>query len=114
MKDMTLDREATHVLPAAGKPSTASAGAATPAAPGRLVHEDIALRAYQIYVAHGRQADRCQENWLRAEHELGNGGATKGSATPTAASPAGAAGFTANARPAAVLAAPGSDGGDPS
>ena len=33
-------------------------------------HDAIAARAYEIYVNSGRQEGRCEENWLRAEHEL--------------------------------------------
>jgi len=43
--------------------------------PGRGViivpsHDAIAIRAYEIYVKSGCRQGRCEQNWLRAEHEL--------------------------------------------
>ena len=33
-------------------------------------HDDIARRAYEIYVKNGRKQDLCKQNWLQAEQEL--------------------------------------------
>ena len=33
-------------------------------------HEDIARRAYEIYVKRGRQQDQSQYDWIQAEQEL--------------------------------------------
>ena len=33
-------------------------------------HDEIAARAYKIYVDSGGQEGRCEANWLQAEHEL--------------------------------------------
>lgn len=33
-------------------------------------HEQIAERAYQIYLANGREAGHAQDNWLQAQYEL--------------------------------------------
>jgi hypothetical protein len=35
-----------------------------------IQHEEIAKRAYEIYVGSGAQPGRDQENWLQAEAEL--------------------------------------------
>ncbi|MGE5294725.1 MAG: DUF2934 domain-containing protein [Solirubrobacterales bacterium] len=43
-----------------------------PAAATGLAHEDIAKRAYEIYVETGRRQDQSEQNWLRAEQELKN------------------------------------------
>ena len=45
--------------------STASGGTKTPA------HDQIAKRAYEIWIAKGRPAGRDLENWQQAERELG-------------------------------------------
>ena len=36
--------------------------------------EDIARRAYKIYVKKGYQQDQSEQNWLQAERELNNQG----------------------------------------
>ena len=33
-------------------------------------HEDIARRAYEIHVAHGRRQGQSEQDWLQAEEEL--------------------------------------------
>jgi hypothetical protein len=43
--------------------------------PGRGIltmptHEDIAKRAYDIYVKGGHKEGQCKQNWHQAEHEL--------------------------------------------
>ena len=35
--------------------------------------EDIAKRAYEIYVKNGCQPGQCEENWIQAEQELKKG-----------------------------------------
>jgi hypothetical protein len=35
-----------------------------------LAHDDIARRAYELFLARGRQHGRAQEDWLNAEREL--------------------------------------------
>ena len=35
-----------------------------------IQHEEIAKRAYEIYLRHGAQPGRDQENWVQAETEL--------------------------------------------
>jgi len=37
-----------------------------------LMHEDIAKRAYEIYVETGRRQGQSRQNWLQAERELKN------------------------------------------
>jgi len=47
--------------------------AQSPAVPTVAVlptHEQIAARAYDLYVAGGRQPGQCERNWLQAEREL--------------------------------------------
>lgn len=53
---------------------------ATPAAtdPAAPAHDDIARRAYDIYVRKGRPQGQCQENWKQAERELRKQAATAG------------------------------------
>jgi hypothetical protein len=33
-------------------------------------HDDIAMRAYDIYVKSGRKDGHCKQNWQQAEHDL--------------------------------------------
>jgi hypothetical protein len=35
-----------------------------------LSHDDIARRAYEIHVAHGRRQGRSEQDWFQAEEEL--------------------------------------------
>jgi hypothetical protein len=35
-------------------------------------HDDIARRAYAIYLKHGRRQGQSEQNWHQAEHELRN------------------------------------------
>jgi hypothetical protein len=37
-----------------------------------LTHDEIAKRAYEIYVESGCRQDRCEHNWLQSEQELKN------------------------------------------
>ena len=34
------------------------------------MHDDIAKRAYEIYVSNGHNEGQREQNWLQAEHEL--------------------------------------------
>ncbi|EEF61960.1 DUF2934 domain-containing protein [Pedosphaera parvula] len=56
------------------KTIVASAASAAPVVTRKAVAqpsaEDIARRAYEIYVARGQTAGRDQEDWLQAEREL--------------------------------------------
>ena len=33
-------------------------------------HDDIAKRAYEVYLDKGRQQGQCEQNWLQAEKDL--------------------------------------------
>lgn len=35
-------------------------------------HDQIARRAYEIYVASGREQGHCTQNWVKAEQQLAN------------------------------------------
>ena len=50
-------------------PATATADDTSPAV-SSLTHGDIAMRAYELYLADGAAPGRDLEHWLRAEHEL--------------------------------------------
>ncbi|HEY2730387.1 MAG TPA: DUF2934 domain-containing protein [Polyangia bacterium] len=51
------------------KTSNGAAGANTPRhAPSR---EEIAVRSYELYLARGGEPGHAEEDWLRAEAELG-------------------------------------------
>lgn len=49
-------------------PATPTAGASTPNA--SFTHGDIALRAYELYLAGGGMPGRELDHWLTAENEL--------------------------------------------
>jgi hypothetical protein len=51
--------------------STAPCGSALTPAPS---HDDIARRAYEIYVKKGCQQGQCKQNWRQAEQDLGGQG----------------------------------------
>lgn len=36
----------------------------------KTTHDDIAWRAYEIYVTKGCPSGQCEQNWLQAEQEL--------------------------------------------
>jgi hypothetical protein len=59
------------------RPKTASPPGATGSPPGRATVEEIARRAYEIYLARGREPGHEEEDWLRAEKELREEGATR-------------------------------------
>jgi len=50
-------------------PVKATANDASPTI-SSLTHGDIAMRAYELYLADGAAPGRDLEHWLRAEHEL--------------------------------------------
>jgi len=43
-----------------------------PAAATMPTHQDISMRAYEIYVGNGCKEDQSEQNWLQAEQELKN------------------------------------------
>ena len=45
-------------------------GPASPPASPEVSHDDIARRAYEIYVKSGSKNGRCRQNWQQAENEL--------------------------------------------
>lgn len=47
-----------------------TAVAASSTAAGTTTHDQIAQRAYDIYVSKGCQQGHCQQNWRQAEHDL--------------------------------------------
>jgi hypothetical protein len=59
---------ADQAQPTAG--ATPDAGRSTDARPGSLTREQIAARAYEIYLARGGEHGRAEEDWLQAEREL--------------------------------------------
>jgi hypothetical protein len=66
MIGLTFPRTAAQQRPSR---TTAPPGARTPAT-SLPTHDQIAQRAYEIYVRGGRVEGRGQEDWLQAEHEL--------------------------------------------
>ena len=38
-------------------------------------HEDVARRAYEIYIKHGCRPGQCKQNWQQAENDLRENGA---------------------------------------
>jgi hypothetical protein len=58
-------------------PAATTADVSTPHPP--LTHSDIALRAYELYLAGGGMPGRDLEHWLRAESELRDGAVASGS-----------------------------------
>ncbi|MCX5658268.1 MAG: DUF2934 domain-containing protein [Planctomycetota bacterium] len=66
--------------PASAPVSSSSTATLTPSAPGnggvatrtrRVTHQEIAKRAYEIWVASGRVEGRDVQNWKQAEKDLG-------------------------------------------
>jgi len=51
-------------------PQTHAAGQSGSASPQKPSHEDIARRAFDIYVKKGRLQGQCRQNWREAEQEL--------------------------------------------
>jgi hypothetical protein len=52
------------------KHRTKGASPATGSPPAETTAEEIARRAYEIYLARGREPGHEREDWLRAEKEL--------------------------------------------
>ncbi|HXY00938.1 MAG TPA: DUF2934 domain-containing protein [Candidatus Limnocylindrales bacterium] len=55
------------------KTTAPQASKKTAKANGRPTHEEIALRAYQIFLERGGTPGNAQEDWFRAEQELTGG-----------------------------------------
>ena len=51
-------------------PAQAAAPSSKPVVTAAPRHEEIARRAYEIYVQKGRKAGQCQQNWKQAEQDL--------------------------------------------
>ena len=51
-------------------PDTATTSDVSTTTTSSLTHGDIAMRAYELYLADGAAPGRDLEHWLRAEHEL--------------------------------------------
>lgn len=62
----------TAQAPTLERDSGAGDGAGVSAVP---THDDIAQRAYDIYVANDCRPGQCQQNWLQAEQDLHQRGA---------------------------------------
>lgn len=71
----TISRSSTKSeAPASSSYASAGGNGGTMTAPApaaRPTHDQIAKRAYEIWVAKGRPAGRDLENWKQAERELG-------------------------------------------
>lgn len=67
MKKYTTQSEATQSLAAQQTHDDMHTGRGVIAMP---THDDIANRAYDIYVKKDRQEGQCKQNWEQAEHEL--------------------------------------------
>jgi hypothetical protein len=76
MTDFVIHPEPARVFSVPPNRAIPQSGSATPPAPietpesPKLAHEDIARRAYDIYVKKGRQPGQCRQNWRQAEREL--------------------------------------------
>jgi hypothetical protein len=51
-------------------PATLTSDSSTITSNGTLSHDDIAARAYELFLVEGAPHGRDVEHWLRAEHEL--------------------------------------------
>jgi hypothetical protein len=69
MHSHVTQSHATRVLAAQHTHDGQHPGSIAMAAP---THDDIAHRAYDIYVQDGRKQGQCKQNWRQAEHELLN------------------------------------------
>ena len=76
MNNFGFRPESKRAVVAAQKRATPKSGLAvpptppTPPAPPEVSHDDIARRAYDIYIKKGRQQGQSQQNWRQAEAEL--------------------------------------------
>ncbi len=99
MKDLVTQPESARAFTIPRRPAFAPSGRETPpghAAPGKPAHDDIARRAYEIYIKNGCHQGQCQKNWRQAEQELQDEGQVACSAQDNGgdASPAAQAGST--------------------
>ena len=53
----------------------------------RPTHDEIAKRAYEIYLKKGRQQGQCERNWLQAEQELRKQGMAASQSKPSGDKP---------------------------
>lgn len=59
-----------HPVASAAVPPRSPAPLSGPILETVFTHEQIAERAYDIYVKNGRHEDQCQKNWAQAENDL--------------------------------------------
>ena len=59
-----------HAHVTAATPHRAPAPPSDPILTTVLTHDEIAERAYDIYVRNGRHENQCQQNWEQAENDL--------------------------------------------
>jgi len=64
---MTQSQTHSTAARAAAQTVAHACGCSTVAAP---THDDIAKRAYDIYLKTGRKQGQCKQNWQQAEHSL--------------------------------------------
>ena len=72
-KKATMSAASTPNKSTASRPTPGPTPSVLPAAGGvkKPAHDQVAKRAYEIWVAKGRPAGRDLENWQQAERELG-------------------------------------------
>mgnify|MGYP002623916830 CR=1 FL=1 len=71
MKTFVMPSTPTPVSVTPGTSTAAQAESPPPPTRSAPTHNDIARRAYAIYIGTGRQHGFCKENWQQAERELG-------------------------------------------
>jgi hypothetical protein len=69
MKTFMTGSKSTQMYPTQ---QTQDNGRPKQASPSMPTHDDIARRAYEIYLKNGRRQGKSEQNWLQAEHELRN------------------------------------------
>ena len=89
MNSFVIPPKSSYEVSASQKRAVPQSGPAMSPAPS---HEDIARRAYEIYVKKGRQQGQCQQDWLQAERELRKQTVTASTPQTIAAPPAARAG----------------------
>jgi hypothetical protein len=67
----TVKGEKTSAPKAAKAGTSQASGRASTAAKPAPTHEEIAKRAYELYLARGSEHGHAEEDWARAESELG-------------------------------------------
>lgn len=67
MKKTTSQTQSTHDYKSNQTTKTRQAQSSNHPIP---THDEIAQRAYELYIMDGRQQDQCLKNWLEAEREL--------------------------------------------